>query len=47
LGARPPNVENELAEASWELLWEQGPEMLKISLQRLPETHFGARAQKY
>ena len=45
-GAGPRNAQNQPPEASWEPFREQGSEMLKISLQGLPENHFGSRQQK-
>ena len=46
MGARPRNVQNELPEASWEPFGEQAPEMLKMNLQKYPESHLGSSAQK-
>ena len=39
-GAGPRNAQNEPPEASWEPFREQSPEMLKMSLQRVPKSHF-------
>ena len=46
LGAGPRNTENELPEAAWRRFWEQGPEMLKMSLQKPPGSDFRSRAKK-
>ena len=39
-GAGPRNAQNEPPEASWEPFREQSPEMLKMSLQRVPKSNF-------
>ena len=40
------NAQSESAEASWEPFGRQAPEMLKMSLQKPPESHLAGRAQK-
>ncbi len=45
LGAGPRNAQNEPPEAAWERFWEQGPGMLKMSLQGRPGSDRGLRVE--